>query len=106
MRPRIYDAIIEDVFMQHYVHKGQASPRELRHATVSYFYKSLSYKQDILLKSKSAIGDKIQLSVDPNNSEKVEQYYPTKELIVAMIIEAIGISLIVISIIILNKYSF
>lgn len=104
MRPRIYDAIVEAVFMQQYVHKNHASSKEFRHATVRFAYKSLDYKQDILLKSKNKIGDKIQLTVNSEQPIEVEQFYPSKEIMVAAIIEAIGIGFIITSFILVGYF--
>jgi hypothetical protein len=95
-RPRIDGATVLEVTQDFYVYKGKPSgTRRLPHARIEYFYDGHKTQSKILLKSKAKPGDGIQLSVNPKKPGEVEEYYPAKEIMVSLLIFAIGAGIMI-----------
>lgn len=91
-RPRIDGARVVEVTKEFYVHHktGQRSPRPFPHAKVEFFHDGEKHTEKILLKSKAKPGDEIRLSVNPKAVPPVEEFYPTKEILISCLIILIG----------------
>ncbi len=90
-RPHVDDAQIIDWDMEYFEIKGRPTPRKMPVARIEYFYRSVKYSAEIMLKSKKLkAGDRIQLSVNPDKPTDVEHYSPTPEFFVALSIFAMG----------------
>lgn len=72
-----------------------AMVKKFPHAQVEYWHNQTRLEKKILLKSKSKVGETIQVAIHPNDSSKVEQYYPKKELLAIAAVLGVGIALIV-----------
>lgn len=104
-RPRIHDARIIEVTSEPYEYASNISQRKVPHAKIEYFHQSIKHEKKILLKSKSKPGENIALSVKGNDGTDVEQFYPAKEVIAMIIITAIGLSMILASLILTDYLS-
>ncbi len=104
-RPRIHDARVLEVTNEPYEYASNISKRKVPHAKVEYFHQSIKHEKKILLKSKAKAGENIALTVVGNDGKDVEQYYPAKEVIAMVIITAIGLSMILASLILSDYIS-
>lgn len=104
-RPRIHDARVLEVTNEPYEYASNISQRKVPHAKVEYFHQSIKHEKKILLKSKAKAGENIALTVVGNDGNDVEQYYPAKEVIAMVIITAIGLSMILASLILSDYIS-
>jgi hypothetical protein len=91
-RPRIDDAQIIDCALEYFeVKKGHVTPRKVPVGRIEYFYRSVKYNAEIMLKSKKLrAGDRIQLAVNPDKPTEVEHYFAGMEFLVALLILCIG----------------
>lgn len=87
-RPRVEDARVLEVNREYFeLRKGQVTPRKVPVGNVEYFYRSVKYTAEIMLKQRSIKpGDSIQLSVNPDKPTEVEHYSAMRELGVGVFI--------------------
>lgn len=91
-KPLIDDAQLMEWRMDHFEIKGHITPRKVPVGNVTYFYRSVKYEVEIMLKSKKMrAGDRIRLAVNTDNPSKAEHYHPIPEIFVAILILLIGI---------------
>jgi hypothetical protein len=103
-RPRVEDAQIIDCAREYFEIKGHVTPRKVPVGRIEYFYRSVKYKAEIMLKSKSLkAGDRIQLSVNPDKPTDVEHYYATREFLAALTVLFIGTAIIIACLIWMDK---
>lgn len=90
-RPRVDDAQIVDCALEYFEIKGRVTPRKVPVGRIEYFYRSVKYNAEIMLKSKRLkAGDKIRLAVNPDKPNDVEHYHAAPEFFVAFFILVFG----------------
>jgi hypothetical protein len=98
-KPRVHDVRIVEITSEPYEYASNISQRNVPHAKVEYYHQSVKHEKKILLKSKAKVGETISLSVLGKDGKDVEQFYPAKEVIAMIIMTAIGLSMILASLI-------
>jgi hypothetical protein len=99
-RPRIPNARILEVTNEVYEYTSNVSQRKVPHANVEYYYQSEKYEKKILLKSKSKEGDTVTLILMGTKPTDVEEYYPKRENLAALLLFLFGLALSVITLLI------
>jgi hypothetical protein len=85
--------------------KDKMHLRTYPHAQISYTYQSKDYEYLIfLLRRKVQVGDQIMVSFREDSPEKPTMYAPNQEIIVVVVMFAIGIGLMVGSIFVLDYF--
>lgn len=99
-RPRIQGARVIEVTNEVYEFTSNVSQRKVPHAMVEYYYQSEKFQKKILLKSKAKQGDSVTLSLMGSKPTDVEQFYPKKENLVALLLFLFGLALSIITLVI------
>lgn len=103
-RPR-EEAHIQDIFLA-YHKKDKQQIKQHPHALVQFFYRSVEYKAKVhLLKKNCQIGDKIVVAFKEEQPENATMYAPKAEITVVIVLAAIGVSLIGVSIFVMNYFN-
>lgn len=87
-------ATITEINLKKFKKHEHRSKKLFAYATVSYNYRSIVYKEELLLNTKNAVGDTITISFKKDVPEKIRHYTPVKELVAISVVLVIGAGLV------------